>query len=205
MKNYIRSNAKGFSLIELIITVGLISTVMVGVAAVMPGMLKTAQADEASAVVVNTLRLARDRAIGERRNMDVVFTLPNRIQIVREEIVFDTTSQTWGSSSTGTTNTTVLDTYLSDNQRFQYFTGMADTPDGFGTTNAPLAFGPTPGTISTVMFTSEGTLVDPTGDSINGTVFLGLGSDRSSARAITIFGTTALVRGWKWDGAKWIE
>jgi prepilin-type N-terminal cleavage/methylation domain-containing protein len=203
MKNYIRSNAKGFSLIELIITVGLISTVMVGVAAVMPGMLKTAQADEASAVVVNTMRLARDRAIGERRNMDVIFVQPNRIKIVREEIVFDTTTQTWGSSSTGSTNTTIIDTYLSDNQRFQYFTGMSDTPDAFGTTNAPLAFGPTAGT--TVMFTSEGTLVDPTGDSINGTIFLGLGSDRSSARAITIFGTTALIRGWKWDGIKWIE
>jgi hypothetical protein len=56
-----------------------------------------------------------------------------------------------------------------------------------------------------VMFTSEGTLVDSTGDAINGTVFLAVGDQMSTARAVTIFGITGLVRSWKWDGSKWVE
>ena len=205
MKTYIRSSTKGFTLIELIITVGVISAVMIGATTVLPGMLKASRADGSSAIVINALRLARDRAIGERRNMDVLFIAPNEIKIVREEIVYNAVTMTWGSSPTGPTNPTVMDVFLAENQKFQYFTGMIDTPDLFGRTNAPLAFGPVSGTVPTIMFTSEGTLVDVSGDPINGTIFLGTGADLSSARAITIFGTTALVRGWKWDGVKWTE
>jgi hypothetical protein len=36
-------------------------------------------------------------------------------------------------------------------------------------------------------------------------VFLGTGNDINSARAVTIFGITGLVRSWKWDGRKWTE
>ena len=75
----------------------------------------------------------------------------------------------------------------------------------FGLTNVPLAFGTVIAPLPTIMFTSEGTLVDSSGDPVNGTVFLGTGIDKSSARAVTIFGTTALLRTWKWDGAKWAE
>ena len=205
MKTYIRSSAKGFTLIELIITVGIVSTIMIGASAVVPRLLKDSKADTSSSVVINALRLARDRAIGERRNMDVIFIAPNELKIVREEIVYNAVTMTWGSSSTEPTNPTIMDVFLAENQKFMYFTGMDDTPDRFGRTNAPLAFGPASALTPTMMFTSEGTLVDSSGDPMNGTIFLGTGADRTSARAVTIFGITALVRGWKWDGVKWVE
>jgi len=195
MKTNTRSAANGFSLAELVITVGVISVVMVGATAVMPGMLKGQQADGSAALLVNTLRLARDRAIGERRNMDLVFTAPNHVQIAREEI----------DGSPTITKTVIMDIYLENNQKFLKPTALADTPDHFGLTNSPLAFGTTVGTTATVMFTSEGTLVDPSGDTINGTVFISIAGADTSARAITIFGPTALVRLWKWDGRKWSE
>src|SRR4051812_20400705 len=108
MKTNPRSNAKGFTLVELIITVGIISVVMVGATAVMPNLLRQARSDGSSAIVINTLRLARDRAIGERRNMDVIFIAPNHLKIVREEIVYDPVTLTWGSSPSGSTNPTVI-------------------------------------------------------------------------------------------------
>jgi hypothetical protein len=98
-----------------------------------------------------------------------------------------------------------MDVFLEANQRFQYFTGMADTPDKFGRINVPVAFPPLSVVTPTIMFTSEGTLVDVSGDPINGTVFLGTGGDVNSARAVTIFGPTAAVRLWKWEGRKWVE
>jgi hypothetical protein len=55
------------------------------------------------------------------------------------------------------------------------------------------------------MFTSEGTLVDVNGDPVNGTVFLATGTDVLTARAVTIFGATGLVKVWKWDGRRWVE
>lgn len=193
MKTNTRSNANGFTLTELIITVGVISVVMVGATAVMPSMLSSSRADGSAMLLLNTLRLARDRAIGERRNMELIFTAPDHIQIVREEI---------GGVAT---NPVIMDVYLENGQKFFKFSELADTPDKFGLVNSPIAFGPTQGSPPTVMFTSEGTLVDPTGDPINGTVFVGSAGTLASARAITIFGTTALIRVWRWDGARWSE
>jgi hypothetical protein len=55
------------------------------------------------------------------------------------------------------------------------------------------------------MFTSEGTFVDANGDVLNGTLFLSIAGEKNSARAITVFGTTGLLRVWRWDGQKWTE
>ena len=187
-----RVNAAGFSMIELVVTVGIVSALMSVAILVMPGALKQARADGSVSEALNALRLARDRAVGERRNMAVVLTTPDHIEVVRQEL-------------NGNPNTTVIDVYLENGQKFQYFTVTGDTLDGFGLTNKPLAFGATQGTVEPIMFTSEGTLINGSGDPTNGTIFLGTPNDPSSARAVTIFGATGLLRVWKWNGAKWIE
>ena len=65
-----------------------------------------------------------------------------------------------------------------------------------------LAFGSTP----TIRFTSDGSLIDSSGDVLNGTVFLGVRQrSRHSERAITIFGATGLIRIWKWNGTAWVN
>jgi prepilin-type N-terminal cleavage/methylation domain-containing protein len=195
MKTNSRSNAHGFTLVELIITVGVIAVVMVGATTVMPGLRSSARSDGSAMLLLNTLRLARDRAIGERRNMDLIFTAPNHIEVAREEI----------DGAATITKTVIMSVFLESGQKFLKFTELSDSPDHFGLVNSPLAFGPTQGTTATIMFTSEGTLVDPSGDTINGTVFVGTAGDVTSARAITIFGPTALVRVWRWNGKKWTE
>ena len=81
---------------------------------------------------------------------------------------------------------------------FRLFTGIPDTPDLFGNTSAT-AFG----TATTVSFSSEGCFVNQNGDPINGSVFLGKLNQPLSARAVTIFGPTALIREWRWNGSQW--
>ena len=78
-----RSSEAGFTLAELMIIVGITSVLMGMAVVVMPNMVKQAKADAATEGIVNTLRLARDRAIAERRNMDLVFVHPNRLKVVR--------------------------------------------------------------------------------------------------------------------------
>ena len=175
--------------------------VMATAVAVMPGMLKQARADGSTAIVVNTLRLARDRAIGERRNMDVVFIPPNRIQghapgnlrVIPPPI-----------PAPAIVRTTIMEAVLESDQKFMYFTGTGDTDDGFGLTNTPLAFA-SDVTLPTVMFTSEGTLINTSGDPVNGTVFLGTGAEWTSARAVTHLRADGDGRSWKWDGRRWVE
>jgi prepilin-type N-terminal cleavage/methylation domain-containing protein len=199
MKTNTRSGARGFTLVELVITVGMISVVMVGATAIMPGMLSSSRSDGSAFLLLDTMRLARDRAIGERRNMDLIFTAPNRVQVSREEI--DLTAPV----GTPIVRTPIMDVYLEGNQKFAFLSATGDTPDLFGLTNAPWAFVPAVSTTAPIMFTSEGTLVNGSGDPINGTLFLMTGADVTTARAVTIFGPTAMVRLWKWNGKKWAE
>ena len=79
------------------------------------------------------------------------------------------------------------------------------SPDGFSivgaTAGGAIAFGASP----TRMFTSDGSFVNQQGDFLNGTLFLSIQGDPLSARAITIFGATGLVRVWRWNGREWVE
>jgi len=187
----VASNQAGFTLLEMMIVVGILSVVLTSAVIVMPGAIRQSRADAACAMLLNTLKVARDRSIDERRNMELVFVPPNRVQVVREGVG-------------GASNQTIVDVYLESGQQFKQF-GTTDTPSLFGLINSPIAFGPTQGTLPTIMFTSEGSFVDGSGDPINGTIFLGNPGDPLSARAITIFGPTALLRSFRWNGRAWEE
>ena len=55
------------------------------------------------------------------------------------------------------------------------------------------------------MFTSDGSLIDSAGDVTNGTIFFGVPNHPETARAITVFGVTGMLRTWKWGGASWMQ
>jgi prepilin-type N-terminal cleavage/methylation domain-containing protein len=178
-------DARGFSLPEMMIVVGILAVVGGIAAGSILSLVKDARSDSGMVAAVNVLRLARDRAIGERRNFQVRFISPNRIQIARENIP-------------GPTTTVVQDLYLEDDLEFRIIAGVPDTPDMFGQSGA-VSFGPS----ATRVFTSEGSFVDATGDPLNGTVFLAVNGQPMSQRAITILGSTALIRPWAWNGKRW--
>jgi prepilin-type N-terminal cleavage/methylation domain-containing protein len=188
MNTRAKDNDKGFTLVEMIVTVAIIGCVGAMVMMVMPGIVGRAKADSASTAVVNALRLARDRSIAERRNLEVRFIGSNKIEIWRQEIPIP--------PAVTAPPTLISSVYLEGNSEFLAPpTSAGDTPDQFGAVTA-VAFG---ASVSR-MFTSEGTFVDAMGDVLNGTVFLGVKGQTGSTRAVTVFGATALIRSWSWNG-----
>ena len=180
------NNERGFSLLEIMMVVGLIGLVAGMAAIITPRAIQHAKADAGIEQVLKVFRNARETAISQRRNIEVRFIGTDVIQTVRQEI------------PAGTTVLSAVE--LESRVQFLLVTGVPDTPDAFGRVTAT-SFGPT----ATRMFTSEGTFVDSNGDVLNGSVFLAITGQVNSARAVTVFGTTALLRGWKWNGVRWVE
>ncbi|MEQ1728124.1 MAG: GspH/FimT family pseudopilin [Vicinamibacterales bacterium] len=175
----------GMSLVELVIVLGIM-----GVIAAMAGLsiiqAKPAiQGDGAMRSVLSQMRTARELAISERRCMRVAFIPTSAIRIVREEVP-------------GPSTTTLSTVGLESGAVFSQATGVPDTPDAFGAASA-VDFG----AVTTIKFTPDGTLVDQDGNVVNGTVFVTLPGSASSARAITVLGSTGRIRGYRWDGRAW--
>jgi Tfp pilus assembly protein FimT len=181
------NNSNGFTLVEMLMILGILGVVFAMAVGMSPTLINNARADSAAISALNAVELARNRAVGERRDFQLVLSTPNNIQVVRIEVP-------------GPATTTVLNTYLDNGQQYMLFTGMPDTPDHFGNAS-PIAFGSTP----TIEFTSDGSLLDSSGDPVNGTIFFGDPARATSARALTIFGTTGLIKVWKWDGRQWTQ
>ena len=115
----------------------------------------------------------------------------NALRTLREDI----------DATGAVTGTTVLRTVELENRvQFRLEPGVPDTPNLFGIASA-LDFD----LVGPWMFTSEGSFVGGSGDVTNGTVFLSIPNQANSARAITLMGTTALIRPWRWNGREWVE
>jgi prepilin-type N-terminal cleavage/methylation domain-containing protein len=178
---------RGVTLVELLFTVAVLATVASMAVLLTPNFTRQAKADAGVTQAVTALRQAREVAVSQRRNVRVNFNNPNMIQVIREDL--------------NPVGTTLLNTvYLESGMQYRQFAGQNDTPDQFGFA-APISFG----LAMQRIFTSEGSFVDTAGDPLNGTVFLGRLNDPSSSRAITVFGPTALIRVWRWDGTRWVE
>jgi prepilin-type N-terminal cleavage/methylation domain-containing protein len=181
------NSSSGFTLVEMLVTLAILGVVFAMAVGITPSLIHNTRSDSALVAAIDAVETARNRAVGERREFQVVFTAPNRIQVMRVEVP-------------GPGTTTVSDTVLDNGQQYVKFTGVPDTPDLFGNSTA-IYFGVTP----TIRFTSDGSLLDSSGDPVNGSVFFGDPVRASSARALTIFGATGLIHAWKWDGLKWIQ
>ena len=184
-------SASGFSILEVLFALGIASVLAALAMPVTNQYVRWAKADSSAEATLRIITGARDRAIAERRNIELTFVSPNIVRLERENI--DANGNTTGK-------TTELEVMLDNGQQFLKFTGVPDTPDAFGNSSA-ITFGGT----APYMFASDGTLVDSSGDPINGTIFTGTPNQKETARAVTIFGASGLVRSWKWRGSSWVK
>jgi type II secretory pathway pseudopilin PulG len=175
----------GYSILELAVVLGIMFVVVTIAGFQLARAKPTFQADGAMRVVLAQVRAAREQAISERRYVRVSFINGSQMQTVREEVP-------------GPATTTISTVALESGASFALVSGLPDTPDGFGNTQA-VDFGPA----STIKFTPDGTLVDANGNGVNGSVFIALPRDRRSARAITVLGSTGRIRAYRWDGRAW--
>ncbi len=182
---------QGFTLIEMIVVVGLIAVVSAIAIPVSISTISRARADSSAEATFRAISAARTRAIAERRNIYLTLEAPNRIRLERQEI--NDLGQVVGL-------TEVANSILEGGQEFIQFSGQGDTADLFGASSPINYGGPTP-----VMFTTDGSLVDSAGDVVNASIFVGVPDQPITARAVTILGVSGLMRTWKWDGGKWVD
>ena len=178
---------RGFSLIEVVLVVAIIMLIM-GMAVVnMNSLLPNMRANSGLSVLMATLRQGRDLAIANRRTIQIQFVGNDTIRLTRINL--------------GLAPPTVVSTIaLEGGMRFVVYPNVPDTPDAFGKA-AAVSFGGTP----TMFFQSNGTFIDALGNPLNGTVFLGQPNQSSTARAATIVGATGRIRGYRWNGVRWLE
>jgi Tfp pilus assembly protein FimT len=150
--------------------------------------LPTIRSDSAMQDLEVQIRLARDTSVRLRRNVLVTFQGIDEIVIVIQNLDLSTSPLT--------------DYFLPYGMVYTVFAGVPDTPDAYGNTNA-LNFNCTSALPSpcTITFRSDGSVLDSASGPVNGTVFIGQMGQPITARAVTIFGATGRIRGYRYNGS----
>jgi prepilin-type N-terminal cleavage/methylation domain-containing protein len=183
---------RGFSLIEMMIVVTVILIACaVGFMTLQPS-IRQARVANAYNFALGALRQAREDAVANRRVYMVTFssaTAPNTITITQ--------------SDTGVVKSTYqLPTDVTFNVQTGFPvspTAAPTTPDGFGvgTPAIDLDQGVVGGVKTTVYFYPDGSAQDSLNNINNGVIYLARPADLYSARAITVWGATGRIRGWR--------
>ncbi len=185
---------KGFTLLETLIVIGIMG-ILASIAIFKSfGTMETYQANSAMDIVVSQMRVARQLAISQRRNVQVTFNTAATPPTISYTVQ--------AGNYTGSTevNGTPVKMPLPNQIQFVLET-TTDTPMNFGTCGA-LCFNNTSGVYPTGMgFNSQGQFTDGTYvTTLNGTIFIGIPSQPSTARAVTVMGGTGRVRSYSYAG-----
>jgi prepilin-type N-terminal cleavage/methylation domain-containing protein len=197
---------RGFTMIELGVVVMIILIVSaMAIFALQPTM-QDAKFDTAMRQVLDQLRQAREYSIANRRYVQVTFPVVLVAGINQYQVVM---TQRNDLTTGGGAINPVLSTVPIQFPAQYLLLSALDTPDGFckGAPTTPVQFVTAAGGAPiSMLFQSDGELVDGASfQPINGTIFLGVPNQQTSARAITVLGTTGRVRGWKGTGAAWFQ
>jgi prepilin-type N-terminal cleavage/methylation domain-containing protein len=187
----------GFSIIELLVVVAIIMIISAMAILQLPTALRNSRSDTAMRQVVDQMRQAREYAIANRRYIQISFaTVAGLAQIT----ITQKNSLTAGAGPDKVLSVVPIQSPM----QFTVFAAKGDTPDGYGNAAAIEFAGLNGGPPAGMYFQSDGELVAAvTYLPINGTVFVGATGDASTARAVTVLGTTGRVRGWNGTGATW--
>jgi prepilin-type N-terminal cleavage/methylation domain-containing protein len=192
MRQYSIRSQRGFSLLEILTAVAVISVVL-GMAMLNYGsILPNFKANSAMDQLLYQLRSARERAIAHRREVQVQFIGTNQLQI----------TEIWP------VGTAPVDKPVSfeGGAQFIVFPSVPDIPAPFNFGNtAPVYFEGLSGGPPIMKFSTTGAFIDGGNTLVNGTVFMGIPGRSSTARAISILGATGRVREYHWDGSQWQE
>jgi len=181
---------RGFSLLELMIVLAIGMTVAgISVMALMP-MLQETHVDQAYDTTLSVMRNARNLAVSTSNRYIVTFTTPGTITV-----------QSWQYAVPVSPAPQFVASYtLPPDIQFAVQPGFpAAAPDGFGTGVAPIDFGQNvpPGGLNYVMFMPDGSSQDILGNYNSGIVYITRTNDYYRSRALTVWGTTGRIRGWR--------
>ena len=183
-------NNRGFSLLELLITVA-IGLTMAGITfmAFMP-LFKSNHVDQAYDLTLGVIRQYRNQSITQSKRYILTFTAPRTITV-----------QYWGVGVPVSPAPVTVATYtLPQDISFAVQAGFpAAAPDAFGTGVTAIDFdqGMGLGSQAYIMFMPDGSSQDTLGNYNSGILYLTRPTDMYSSRAIDVWGTTGRIRGWR--------
>ena len=194
----------GFSLVETLIIVLIVFILIAAAIIQIRPILMASRSDTAASYTLNQIRLARERAIDERRLMRVTFTAPQTILMeyqftdpVSHVASFLPVTLQSGQAGAGivtlpfdikfipppTTPATPPDNIGAQNNAFDFFCA------GTACTGTPLYFNP------------DGSIVNVNNDPVQGVVYMARTADPLSARAVSFFGPTGKAKAWRFLNA----
>lgn len=179
-------SATGFSLIEMMIVVVLISIMAAMAMYSIVGALPNIRVNNGLNVAMNVVKNGKYLAVSQRRNYQLMFAPPARLWLRRLNV------------PAGFTDLPPVD--LPGGVQFILFPNIIDTPDGYGNA-AAIDFRGTP----TQTFMSNEQFVNAAGQFLDGTIYVGIPGNSATQRAITISGATGRIRAYRWNGASWLE
>jgi type II secretory pathway pseudopilin PulG len=202
------SEQGGFSLLEMLAAVGIFFTLAGITTVAMIPIWKSQDITTAYNDTLTTLRRARDQAAGDMRIYVVTFANNTNAPSTITVQWLGTGSTTCNFSPTGVTLVqTVLPadiTFATQSGQFptsNSYTAPPTTPDAFGTASAAIDLDVINGTsysgTTSVCFNPDGTATDQYGNLAGGVVYLTRANDVYSSRAITLYGSTGRIRGWR--------
>lgn len=192
---------RGFSLLELIITIA-IGMIMAAVTILALGPLfRQSHVDAAYDTTLSVIRSYRSQAISQSKRYILTFTTPGTITV-----------QYWGVGVPVSPAPVTVATYtLPQDIEFALQAGFpTNAPDGFGSASAAIDFdqGMGLGSQNYIMLMPDGSSQDTLGNYNSGVLYLTRPGDLYSSRAISVFGTTGRVRGWRLynkSGNTWVQ
>ncbi len=197
---------RGISLIEMLVVVAIAMTIAGMIVVHLTPTLQSFRSNSAASQVTDVFRQAREYAITYRRYVQITFPNynPNGTKPNNQIAITVKNSLTPPFNQPDVLLTTVT---LSGNVNFQVIKGVPDSPDAFGNATAVNFAGTDGGPTTGMFFQADGTFVNLGGTSVNGSVFLGQNGTVSTARAVTVLGTTGRIRDYSINGAGtgWFE
>jgi prepilin-type N-terminal cleavage/methylation domain-containing protein len=174
---------RGYSLIEVMLVVTL--TGILGAMAVLQigAARPSLQADGAMRTVMGQLNRAREQAITERRRIEVQIDVEgNVLRLTRQEVPDGAEEISAVGPEAGV---------------------KLGPPSGMTLESPEFDEGTDFAGDTTVMFNTDGSLIDESGMAVNGTIFLAVPNVGNTVRAITVQGSTGRVKGFRYNGTTW--
>jgi prepilin-type N-terminal cleavage/methylation domain-containing protein len=187
----------GFSLIETVVVVAIISiTLAMALVGIVPA-INSSRSNSGMELVLGELRRAHERAIDERRIYRVTFVAPQTIQVDVGLVV------AIGSTITGSSPAFVAaqpPMLLPATVQFLVIPGIpataATAPDGLGSGAKAIDLDVANGGGTQIYFQPDGRALDALNRLNDGVVYVAEPGNLYSSRAVSVFGSTGRVKSW---------
>jgi type II secretory pathway pseudopilin PulG len=192
-----RCNEGGFSMIEAVVVVGIISvTLGMALIGIVPAM-NTSRSNAGMELVLGELRRAHERAVDERRIYRVTFVPPQTIQVDVGQVAAIGTTITGSSPAFAAAQPALL---LPATVQFLVIPGIptaaGTTPDGLGSGAKAIDLDVANAGATQIYFQPDGRALDALNRLNDGVVYVAEPGNLYSSRAVSVFGSTGRVKGW---------